>query len=58
MTFKLQHPFKLIVAGSGSFGKTTFAIRLLESWEQLCDIVFENVVGVSENNAPHHLENV
>ena len=59
MTLKLQHPFTLIVAGPSGCGKSTFVIRLLECREQLCDIVFENIVWChSENNAPHHLKNV
>ena len=59
MTLKLQHPFTLIVAGPSCCGKSTFVIRLLECREQLCDIVFENIVWChSENNAPHQLKNV
>jgi len=59
MTLKLQHPFTLIVAGPSSCGKSTFVIKLLEYREQLCDVVFENIVWcLSENNAPHHLRNV
>src|SRR5215469_16110157 len=59
MTLKLQHPFTLIVAGSSACGKSTFVIRLLQCREQLCDIVYENIVWChSENNAPHQLENV
>ena len=59
MTLKLQHPFTLIVAGPSGCGKSTFVIRLLECREQLCDIVFENIVWChSENNAPHYLKNV
>jgi len=59
MTLKLQHPFTLIVAGPSSCGKITFVIKLLECREQLCDVVFENIVWChSENNAPHHLKNV
>jgi septin family protein len=59
MTLKLQHPFTLIVAGPSSCGKSTFVIRLLECREQLCDIGFKNIVCChSENNAPHHLQNV
>ena len=59
MTLKLQHPFTLIVAGPSSCGKSTFVIKLLECREQLCDVVFENIVWChSENNAPHHLKNV
>jgi septin family protein len=57
MTLKLQHPFTLIVAGPSSCGKSTFVIRLLECREQVCDIVFQNIVwSHSENNAPHHLQ--
>jgi len=34
-------------------------IRLLECREQLCDVVFTNIVWCHrENNAPHHLKNV
>jgi hypothetical protein len=59
MTLKLQHPFTLIVAGPNSCSKSTFLIRLLECREQLCDVVFENIVWChSENNAPHHLKKV
>ena len=59
MTLKLQHPFTLIVAGPSSCGKSTFVIKLLECREQLCDVVFENIVWChSENNAPHNLKNV
>jgi ABC-type lipoprotein export system ATPase subunit len=59
MTLMLQHPFTLIVAGPSSCGKSTFVIRLLECREQLCDIGFKNIVWChSENNAPHHLQNV
>jgi len=59
VTLKLQHPFTRIVAGPSSCGKSTFVIRLLECSEQLCDIVFTNIVlCYSENNAPHHLKNV
>jgi septin family protein len=59
MTLKLHHPFTLIVAGSSSCGKSTFVIRLLECREQVCDIVFQNIVWChSENNAPHHLQDV
>ena len=59
MTLKLQHPFTLIVAGPSSCGKSAFVIRLLECREQLCDILFKNIVWChSENNAPHHLQNV
>jgi hypothetical protein len=57
MTLKLQHPFILIVAGPSCCGKSTFVIRLLECREQLCDIVFENILWChSENNAPLHLK--
>jgi len=57
MTLKLQHPFTLIVAGPSSCGKSTFVIKLLECREQLCDIVFKNIVLChSENNDPHHLK--
>jgi hypothetical protein len=39
--------------------KSTFVIRLLECREQLCDIVFVDIVWCHiENNAPHHLKNV
>ena len=56
---KLQHPFTLIVAGPSCCGKSTFVIRLLECREQLCDVVFENIMCChSENNAPHHLKKV
>jgi len=59
MTLKLQHPFTLIVAGPSSCGKSTFVIRLIECREQLCDVVYDNIVWChSENNAPHHLKNV
>jgi len=59
MTLKLQHLFALIVAGPISCGKTIFEIRLIECREQLCDIVFHNIVWChSENNVPHHLKNV
>ena len=59
MTLKLQHPFTLIVAGPCSCGKSTFVIRLLQCKEQLCDIVFKNIVwSHSENNGPHHFKNV
>ena len=54
MTLNLQHPFTLIVAGPNSCVKSTFVIRLLEYREQLCDILFENIVRChSENNAPN-----
>jgi len=57
MVLKLQHPFTFIVAGPSSCGKSTFVIRLLECKEQLCDIVFENILCCrSENNATHHLK--
>jgi len=56
---KLQHPSTLIVAGPSSCGKSTFVIRFLECREQLCDIMFQNIVWChGENNAPHHLKNV
>jgi len=59
MTLKLQHPFTLIVAGPCNCGKSTFEIRLLECRDQLCDVVFTNIVRChSENNAPHHLKKV
>jgi hypothetical protein len=59
MTLKLQHSFILIIAGPSSCGKSTFVIRLLECREQLCDIVFQNIVWYhSENNTPHHLQDV
>jgi hypothetical protein len=59
MTLKLQHPFTLIFAGPSSCGKFTFVIRLLECREQICHIAFQNIVWHhSENNAPHHLQNV
>ena len=59
MTLKLQHPFTLIVAGTSSCGKSTFVIRLIECREQLCDVVYDNIVWChSENKAPHHLKNV
>ena len=55
---KFQHPFTLIAAGPSSCGKSTSVIRLLECREQLCDIVFENIVWChSENNATHHPKN-
>ena len=58
MTLKLQHPFTLIIAGPSCCGKSTFVIPLLECREQLCDIVFKNVVWChSENNAQYHLKN-
>ena len=42
-----------------SCGKSTFVIRLLECKEQLCDIVFKNIVWCHcEDNAPHHLKDV
>ena len=48
-----------MVAGPSSCGKSTFVTRLLECREQLCDIVFKNIVLChSENNVPHHLKNV
>ena len=59
MKLKLQHPFTLIVAGPTSCGKSTFVIRLIECREQLCDIVYDNIVWCRiENNPPHHLKNV
>ena len=59
MTLKLQHPFTLIVAGPNSCGKSTFVIRLIGCREQLCDVVYDNIVWChSENNAPQHLKNV
>ena len=59
MSLKLQHPFTLIVDGPSSLGKSTFVIRLLEHKEQLCDIVFKNIVWChSEDNAPHQLKDV
>jgi len=59
MTLKLQHPFTLIVPGPRSCGKSTFVIRMLECKEQLCDIVFKNIVWChSENNAPSYLKDV
>ena len=59
MTSKLHHPFTLIVAGPSSCGKSTFVIRMLEHKEQLCDIVFKNLVWChTEDNAPHHLKDV
>ena len=59
MARKMQHPFTLIVAGPSSCGKSTFVIRLLKCSEQLCDVVFENIVWChSENNPPHNLKNV
>ena len=59
MTLKLQNPFTLIVAGPSSCGKSTLVIRLWECREQLCDIVFKNIVWChSENNVPHHLKSV
>ena len=59
MTLKLQHPFILIGSGPSICGKSTFVIRLLECREQLCDIVFKDIVWChSENNAPHHPKNV
>jgi septin family protein len=58
MTLKLENPFTLIFAGPSSCGKSTFVIRLLENREQLCDIVFENILWChSENNAPPNLKN-
>jgi hypothetical protein len=57
MTLKLQHPITILVAGRSSCAKTTFVIRLLQYREQLCDIVFTNIVWChSENNAPHYLD--
>ena len=39
--------------------KSTFVIRLIECREQLCDVVYDNIVWChSENNAPHHLKSV
>jgi hypothetical protein len=59
MTLKLKHPFPIVVAGPSSCGITTFVIRLQECREQLCDIVFTNIVWChNENNAPDNLENV
>ena len=59
MILKLEHSFTLIVAGPSSCGKSTFHIRLLGCREQLCDIVFQNIVWFhSLNKAPHHLKNV
>jgi len=59
ITLKLKHPFMLVVAGPSSCGKSTFVIRLLEYREQLCYILFQNIVWChSENNAPHHLKRV
>jgi len=59
MTFKLKHPFTLIVAGRSCCGKSTFVIRLLECREQLCDTAFENIVLChSENNDPQHFKGV
>ena len=59
MTLKLQHPFTLIVAGPSSCGKSAFVNRLLKCMEGVCDIVFKNNLWChSENNAPHHLENI
>jgi ABC-type dipeptide/oligopeptide/nickel transport system ATPase subunit len=59
MTLKLQHSFTLIVAGPSSCGKSTIVIRLLECREQLCDVVFTNIVCChGENNAPRHLKKV
>ena len=56
---KLRHPFTLIVGGPSSCGKSTFVIRLVEHNEQLCEIVFKNIVWChSEDNAPHHLKDV
>ena len=53
----MQHPFTLIVAGPSSCGKSTILIRLLECREQLCDILFKNIVLChNEKNAPHQLE--
>jgi dephospho-CoA kinase len=58
MTLKLQHSFTIIVAGPISYGKSTFVTHMLECREQLCDIVFENIVWYhSLNNATHHLKN-
>ena len=59
MTLKLQHPFTLIVAGPSSCGKSTSVIKVLDFKEQLCDIVFKNIVWRhSEINAPNHLKDV
>jgi hypothetical protein len=58
MTLKLQHPFTLIVAGPSACGKSAFVIRLLECREQLCDIVYENIVWCHSENNAHHLKNV
>ena len=56
MTLKQQHPFTLIIAGPNSCGKSTIVIRLFERRDQLCGIVFKNIVFChSENDAPHHL---
>jgi len=39
--------------------KSTFVIRLIECREQLCYVVYDNIVWCySENNAPHHLKDV
>ena len=58
MTLKLEHPFTLIVAGPSSCVKSSFVIRLLEHKEQLCDIVFKNILWYSKDNAPHYLKDV
>ena len=59
MTLKLEHPFTLIVEGPSSCGKSKFVIRLLVCTEQLCDIVFENIVWChNKNYDTHHLKNV
>ena len=59
MTLKLQHSFPLNVDGPSTCGKSTFVIRLLECWEQFCDMAFKNIVWChNEKNAPDHLRNV
>jgi ABC-type phosphate transport system ATPase subunit len=59
MTFKLQHPFTLIVAGPSGCGKSTFVTKFIECRDKVCDISFEKIVWChSEDNAPTQLQNV
>jgi len=58
MTLKLQFPFTILVASPSSCSKSTLVLRLLECREQLCDVLFENIVSCHrENNVPHLVEN-
>ena len=51
--------FTLFVAVPSICSKSASVIRLLECSEQLCDIVFKNIVSCRiESNAAHHLKNV